>query len=76
MISKILLIFTFLIRVKSENWWSKVTGYDTEDHNHGYAGASFRKAVDFYLCGKKNLECIMKEMINQHGQKIFQIVIR
>ena len=53
MISKILFIFTFLIRVKSENWWSKVTGYDTEDHNHGYAGASFRKAVDFYLCGKK-----------------------
>ena len=41
-------------KIKSERWWPPVKGYDKNDHNYGYAGASQRACIDFYLCGKRN----------------------
>ena len=50
------IIFLFVIQINCEKWWSRQTGYDIEDHDHGYAGASFTKAIDFYLCGKRKFQ--------------------
>ena len=48
------IFFILYTETKSERWWSKITGYNTLDHNHGYAGVSRAACIDFYLCGKRN----------------------
>ena len=49
------LIFLVLYsNIKSERWWSRITGYNLLDHNHGYSGSSQVPCRDFYLCGKRN----------------------
>ena len=48
------ILFIIYTETKSERWWSKITGYNKLDHNHGYAGVSRAACIDFYLCGKRN----------------------
>ena len=43
----------YFTKIKNEEWWGSVTGYDTKDHNNGYAGSTRSKIIDFYLCGKR-----------------------
>ena len=49
-----LIFIQFYIKVKAERWWDAVNGYNTRDHDYGYAGASRAPCIDFYLCGKRN----------------------
>ena len=49
------LIFVILcLSIKSERWWDPVKGYNTGDHDNGYAGSSQTQCIDFYLCGSRN----------------------
>ena len=52
----ILILFHLLILSKSEEWWDEVNRYNIEDDDYGYAGASYTRIIDFYLCGKRKYQ--------------------
>ena len=50
------IFFSLFILTKTEEWWDAVYRYNIEDDDYGYAGASYTKIVDFYLCGKRKYQ--------------------
>ena len=34
-------------------WYPEVKGFNTKDHDNGYAGSSYYKMLDFYLCSER-----------------------
>ena len=48
-----IILFHYYIYINCESWWGLVNGYKLEDHNYGYAGSSYTRAIDFYLCGER-----------------------
>ena len=50
------IIFSLFLIAKSEVWWDAVYRYNIEDDDYGYAGASYTRIIDFYLCGKRKYQ--------------------
>ena len=57
MISRIFFLVIFIVLlflIACDSWYPEATDYDTDDDDNGYAGASYSKIIDFYLCSKRN----------------------
>ena len=49
----LIFILKLLLLINCDTWFGGGDGYDTENHQSGYAGSSNAKIVDFYLCSKR-----------------------